>query len=201
MKPLRLKAVVLALGSALLVLTGCEHKKPVVIVPQQAPPTAAAEPSPTPEPPAEQPAEPQQEQAAPSDQTQAATQNKPKHIKKPSPRKPASSEKTTEARNTPQKVIIPAEKAQPTPGPGQISPGPTPGDAQSQTSTEQLLQSAENNLNGIKRTLNKDEEAMRAQVKEFIIQSRKAIGENDPARAHNLAVKARLLSDELVKQR
>ena len=207
MKPLRLNAAVLALCSVLLILTGCEHKKPVVVVPQQAPPTAAAEPSATPEPEAAPPADQPQEQAtqaqpAPSDQAPAAaTQENPSRIKKPSPRKPANPEKTTEARNTPQKVVIPAEKAQPTPVPGQISPGQTPGDAHSQTSTEQLLQGAESNLNGIKRTLNKDEEAMRAQIRDFISQSRKAIGENDPARAHNLAVKARLLSDELVKQR
>jgi hypothetical protein len=42
---------------------------------------------------------------------------------------------------------------------------------------------------------------MRAQIREFIKQSRNATTENDPARAHTLAVKARLLSDELVKQR
>jgi hypothetical protein len=42
---------------------------------------------------------------------------------------------------------------------------------------------------------------MRTQIKEFINQSRKATTENDPARAHILAVKARLLSDDLVKQR
>ena len=84
----------------------------------------------------------------------------------------------------------------------QISPGPTPADGgNNQTSTDQLLQGAEANLNGITRTLSKDEEAMRAQIKEFIKQSRTATTENDPARAHTLAVKARLLSDELVKQR
>ena len=42
---------------------------------------------------------------------------------------------------------------------------------------------------------------MLAQIREFITQSRKATTENDPERAHNLAVKARVLSDELVKQR
>ena len=56
-------------------------------------------------------------------------------------------------------------------------------------------------MNGIKRQLNKDEEVMLAQIREFITQSRKATTENDPERAHNLAVKARVLSDELVKQR
>ena len=105
-------------------------------------------------------------------------------------------------RTTTPKKIIPAEPA-PTPQQtGQISPGPTPADGgNSQASTDQLLQGAEANLNGITRTLSKDEEAMRAQIREFIKQSRTATTENDPARAHTLAVKARLLSDELVKQR
>jgi hypothetical protein len=56
-------------------------------------------------------------------------------------------------------------------------------------------------LNNLKRQLSKDEEAMRAQIREFITQSRRAISDNDPTRAHTLAVKARLLSDDLVKQR
>jgi hypothetical protein len=63
------------------------------------------------------------------------------------------------------------------------------------------LQNAESNLNGIKRQLNTEEEAMRVQIREFITQSHKAITENDPQRAHILAVKARLLSEELIKRR
>lgn len=95
---------------------------------------------------------------------------------------------------------MPADKSiPPQTSNGQISPGPTPTNNGSQASTEQLLQSAENNLNGIKRLLTKEEEVMQAQIREFIKQSRNAITENDLARAHILAVKARLLSDELVK--
>jgi len=207
MKPLRLNVAIFGLCSALILLAGCQHKKTVPIVPQQAPPTAAAEPSPTPEQPAA--TDQNQEQAAtatptPADQTQTTEQkDKQAHPKKPSPRKPATAntdKSTTEARNTPQKRVIPAEKTEPTPSAGQISPGPTPSDTTQQASTEQLLQSAEFNLNRIKRQLSKDEEAMRAQAKEFISQSRKAIGENDPARAHILAVKAQLLSVELTRQ-
>jgi hypothetical protein len=115
--------------------------------------------------------------------------------------KKPSGDKSEVAHNNPPKKIIPAEPS-PTPQQtGQISPGPTPAGGNSQISTDQLLQSAEANLNGITRTLSKDEEAMRAQIREFIKQSRTATTENDPARAHTLAVKARLLSDELVKQR
>ena len=215
MKPLRLNVTILALWFV-LVLSGCQHKKQVLIVPQQPPPTAAPEPSPTPEATASQTAEQQDktQQTQPSSEQvkpEPAQKETPKHARKPSPRKPAQQtaangdKSTTEiARNTPNnKKIIPAEKAEPTPpSGGQISPGPTPADtAHGQASTDQLLQTAESNLNGIKRQLSKDEEVMRAQIKEFISQSHKATTENDPARAYNLAVKARVLSDELVKQR
>jgi len=210
MKALRQNAAIFGLCCALGLLAGCQHKKPVLVMPQQQPPTAAPSPSPTPEPAAteQQPAEQTQTQPAQTassepEKTEPAKE-KPRHGKKPSPRKPAqaSGEKPAEiARNTPRK-IIPPEKATPTPTPGQISPGPTPsGGTQDQNATEQLLQSAESNLNGIKRQLNKEEEAVRAQIREFISQSRKAITENDPDRAHKLAVKARLLSDDLARQR
>lgn len=208
MKPLRLNVILLALCVA-VVLSGCQHKKQVLIVPQQPPPTAASTPSPTPEPAASQTAEPadKAQQAEPSAEPakQAPEQKEaPKHVRKPSPRKPAGGEKSTTevARNNPGKKVIPPEKAEPTPPSGQISPGPTPADTRhDQAATDQLLRTAESNLNGIKRQLNKDEEAMLAQIREFISQSRKATTENDPERAHNLAVKARVLSDELVKQR
>jgi len=209
MKPLRLNLIVPGLVLA-AVLSGCEHRKQPLIVPQQPPPTVAPSPSPTPEatPPqtAEQPEKSQEGQpsAEQSNTTTAQSQQKEaaKHPHKPSPRKPAGEKPTTEvARNTPNRKIVPAEKAEPTPTPGPVAPGPTPADIHGQSSTDQLLQLAESNLNGIKRTLNKDEEAMRAQIKAFIDQSRNATRENDPTRAYNLAVKARVLSDELVKQR
>jgi hypothetical protein len=210
MKPLRLNVFVLVLGLAGF-LSGCEHKKQPLIVPQQAPPTVAPSPSPTPEATQAQAAEQadkSQQQSEPSPEQKpepAQTDQKeaPKHPRKPSPRKPAAGDKSTSevARNTSGRKVIQAEKAEPTPTPGPIAPGPTPTDAHGQASTDQLLQLAETNLNGIKRTLSREEEAMRAQIKEFISQSRKATTENDPGRAYNLAVKARVLSDELVKQR
>jgi hypothetical protein len=207
MKPLRRKAAVFALCSVLAALCGCHQKKPVLVVPQQPPPTAAPTPLPTPEPATAQPAEQQEpsQQGASPEQTkpEPSQTEKSRHGKKPSPRKPAqqptSGDKgnTEVARNAPGRKIIPADKAEPTPTPGQISPG---GGTQDQAATEQLLQNAESNLNGIKRQLSKEEEAKRTQAKEFITQSRKAITENDSTRAHTLAVKARTLSEELVKQ-
>jgi hypothetical protein len=216
MKPLRLSSTAVVLLLA-LIGSGCEHKKPVLVMPQQPPTTVAPQPTPTPAPTEAQPAEqPQEAQpaATPAEQPNAgdktSEKTNPRHGRRAGTKKPAVSpsstgnEKSSEvARNSPSRKIIPAEKAEPTPpSTGQISPGPSPTDStHSQTSTDQLLQGAEANLNGITRQLSKDEEAMRAQSRDFIRQSRAAITENDLARAHTLAVKARLLSDELIRQR
>jgi hypothetical protein len=206
MKTLRLNPAAAGVLLLALMTAGCEHKKPVLVMPQQPPPTSTPQATPTPTQAEAQPAQQQPEAQpapTPAEQPQAAGKTaekpKPKHPRHAAAKKPG--EKPEVAHNTPRK-IIPAEPA-PTPQQtGQISPGPTPADGgNSQASTDQLLQGAEANLNGITRTLSKDEEAMRAQIREFIKQSRTATTENDPARAHTLAVKARLLSDELVKQR
>jgi protein TonB len=201
MKTLRLNSAVAGLVLLALITSGCEHKKPVLVMPQQTPPPAAT-PQATPTPaeaetqPAQQPPE-AQPTATPAEQPKTADKTKPKHTRHAAAKKPG--DKSDVAHNNPPRKIIPAE---PAPTPQQISPGPTPANGgNNQASTDQLLQGAEANLNGITRTLSKDEEAMRAQIREFIKQSRTATTENDPARAHTLAVKARLLSDELVKQR
>lgn len=193
MKPLRLNIATFALWSALTLLAGCTHKKPVLVAPQPLPPPPAAEPSPTPEPaqPTEKTEQAQDAQAPSPDQTKpdTAQADKSKHPPKPSPRKPA-------------RKVIDADKSEPAPAAGQVSPAPNAADAShAQGSTEQLLKSAEANLNSINRQLSKDEEAKRSQALQFIAQSRKATDENDSTRAYNLAVKARLLSDELVQQR
>jgi outer membrane biosynthesis protein TonB len=204
MKTLRLNAAIAYALLLVLVIAGCEHKKPVLVMPQQPPPPAAtpeATPAEAETKPAEQQPPEAQPAATPADQSKAgektADKAKPKHPRHSAAKKPG--EKSEVAHNNPPRKVIPAE---PAPTPQQISPGPTPADGgNSQASTDQLLQGAEANLNGITRTLSKDEEAMRAQIREFIKQSRTATTENDPARAHTLALKARLLSDELVKQR
>ncbi|HZE23819.1 MAG TPA: hypothetical protein VE054_07495 [Blattabacteriaceae bacterium] len=208
MKTLRLNPAAAGVLLLALIAAGCQHKKPVLVMPQQPPPTATPQATPTPAATEAQPAEQQPQEAqpttTPAEQPQAgektAEKKKPKHPRHVATKKP-SGDKSEVAHNNPPKKIIPAEPS-PTPQEtGQISPGPTPAGGNTQISTDQLLQGAEANLNGITRTLSKDEEAMRAQIREFIKQSRTATTENDPARAHTLAMKARLLSDELVKQR
>ena len=212
MKLLRLNSLLLTLALA-AAISGCAgKKKPVLVMPQQPPPTATPEVSPTPVPAAESPAPEQQNPAQPAESAtadQAKQQDKTKTKaakrpaqKKPSPSTPASGDKPAEvARNSPPKKVVQEPPKPDTQPVGPISPGPTPASTHDQASTEQLLQSAESNLNGIKRQLTPEEENMRAQIREFINQSHKATSENDPVRAHTLAVKARLLSDDLVKQR
>jgi hypothetical protein len=212
MNTLRLNPAVIGL-LLLVIASGCAHKKPVLVMPQQQPPTTAPQPTPVPADtqPAEQP-EAAQPAATPAEQPRTgektAEKTKPRRGHQTATKKPAASasssggDKSEVAHNTTGKKVIPPDPELPSPQSGQISPGPMPTDVtHSQISTDQLLQGAEANLNGITRPLSKDEEAMRAQSREFIKQSRAAITENDLARAHNLAVKARLLSDELSKQR
>jgi len=205
MKPLRLNIAVVALVLLLGISLGCQHKKPIPVMPQQPPATEAPQPTPTPEPAAQvadQPIVPAPE-PTPAEQPKTAEKTKPNHGRHAAAKKPSPSASGEVAKNTPpKKSVVQPDKTDTPTSIGQISPGPTPADAtHSQTSTDQLLQSAESNLNSITRQLSKDEEAMRTQIQEFITQSRNATKQNDPARAHNLAVKARLLSDDLVKQR
>jgi len=68
-------------------------------------------------------------------------------------------------------------------------------------STEQLLESTDANLRSIKRLLSSDEESIVAQVRDYVTQSKQATKDGDLVRAHNLALKAHLLSDELAKPR
>ena len=70
---------------------------------------------------------------------------------------------------------------------------------QKQTTAE-LLAATEKNLTSVNRKLSHDEQAMVAQIKTYIAQSHKATSDNDFERAYNLATKARLLSDALVKK-
>jgi hypothetical protein len=65
--------------------------------------------------------------------------------------------------------------------------------------TEQLLTAAENNLKqATTRQLNTDQAAVVEQIRNYIAQARSATKSGDAQRGHNLAVKARLLSDDLV---
>jgi hypothetical protein len=83
---------------------------------------------------------------------------------------------------------------------GVISPGMAHTDElHHRLSTAQLVQSTEDNLKSLSRTLSDDDKSVIEQIRNYLAQSRSATAENDVVRAHNLALKAHLLSDELVK--
>jgi hypothetical protein len=72
--------------------------------------------------------------------------------------------------------------------------------ASQQRSTEQLTAAADDNLKKIGgRQLSASQQEMVNQVKQFMDQSKTAVAAGDLERGHNLAQKAHLLSEELVK--
>ena len=213
---IRIRTAWIRLLAATLPTSGCNlfKKKPNVPAQTQAPSIEQSKPeeaqAEAPKPQTEKPAaEPVQEAAKPEAAASPATA-KPKSrrtAKKPAPPPPAKPAAPAEAQQTaslsvpekPGRVVISegsAAASQPT-----LSTvvGHDEATHHRQT-TEQLLEGTDSNLKGITRTLTADEQAMVRQIREYMEQSRTAASEQDLVRAHNLALKAHLLSDELVKR-
>ena len=70
--------------------------------------------------------------------------------------------------------------------------------SQTQQSTAQLLDSAEQNLRNLNRTLSKDELDIVSSIRSYINQAKSALKDQDLERAHMLAAKARQLSEGLL---
>ncbi len=77
---------------------------------------------------------------------------------------------------------------------------PTMKDNETKLNTERSLQNTEKDLKAINFTPSLDQKSMMDQIKTYINQSRTANTEGDVLRASNLAQKARLLCDELLKK-
>jgi len=72
--------------------------------------------------------------------------------------------------------------------------------SKTQQTTTQLLDSTEQNLrNLVNRSLTNDELNIVSQIRSYINQAKSALKEQDLERAHNLALKARQLSDGLLR--
>jgi hypothetical protein len=71
---------------------------------------------------------------------------------------------------------------------------------QQRQTTVQLQARTEANLRGLTRALSDDEKAMVQQIRAYLQQSRTAATDGDTERAYNLAFKAHLLSNELMKR-
>lgn len=97
----------------------------------------------------------------------------------------------------PKKVVRNGSAAEPE---IQLVGGTTDQQAANERSTEQLTAATEDNLKKIAgRQLTANEQESVGQIKQYMEQSKQAVASGDAERAHNLAQKARLLSDQLVK--
>jgi len=175
---------------------GCEKQKPQLPPKMQAPTITESVPDRIPEiAPAPIAPAPQQEVAVEEPAPKKAPPKR-KNAKKPAPAPAANQAAPVVATNHP-----PAS-------PPVDSPAPDPAIAaansqqlnwQKQTTTE-LLDAVEKDIKNLNRGLTHDEDVMLAQIRSYIAQSRKATSDGDFERAYNLAKKAQLLSDALVKK-
>ena len=80
-----------------------------------------------------------------------------------------------------------------------LSPGLSPQQASHQKETDQLLAASDANLQKLAgRQLNPGQQDTVKQIKDYMVQAKTAVKVGDVQRAHNLAVKASLLSADLV---
>ena len=171
-----------------LALTACHNKNQVQNQPPLAPPIEDAPPPPPSKAPANlpppvitvpQPAQP----AAQAQTTPAPPQPKPRKHKP----KPTEQEKTEVAQND----AAPKVSAD-----GNFSPA-EPADLRQETSTS--IAQTTKGLNQITRKLNDQEQKTRAQILEFLKQAKTALDSGDVDGARTLALKARVLLNELVQ--
>jgi hypothetical protein len=164
-----------------LMLTGCFHKTQVAQNQPLAPPIEDTtppkpEPAPTNLPPPEVTLP---EQSQPLQITQP-----PEPVKKPARhKKPANTNTQVASNGTPAVSAI-----------GTLSTGDPPNMRQQ---TDDSIASTEKALNGITRRLNDQEQKTSAQIREFLKQARDALTSGDVDGAHTLALKAKVLLDEL----
>jgi hypothetical protein len=192
----------------LLPAAGCQKKQPQI--PNQA--NAPAEPIPTPLPPEiteETPPPP-----APEPEPQPAKVDEPKpqpakrHKKKPASPPAATAQNSDPNPQSTSSANSSLAAAHPPASPANEAPPDTAIAAdvssaqllQQKQTTAQLLDATEKTLNGLPHNLSHDEGEMVVQIRSYLAQSRKATTDGDFERAYNLATKAHLLSDALVKK-
>lgn len=193
------------LGLSLLLSVACKKKKPPLPPQAQAPTVSVPVDAEISQAPPAAPPEPQQQATATPVPEKPKTP--PRHRKKPAPQPPPSTQESASASPPSNPGTTTVAASHPPLNPAGSAPDTAiAADASSQQvnvqkqNTTELLAAAEKNLQSANRTLSHDEQAMVAQIKTYIEQSRKATSDKDFERAYNLATKARLLSDALVKK-
>lgn len=194
-------------ASILLVGVGCAKKKPQLPAQTKAPvetidtplPPEISETVPPPPPPTPAPAPQQQPEIA---------QKPVKHHskKKPTTVQPSLQAANPSPANTPSNSNTTMAAAHPPANPAETQPDPAIAadvtNAQlvrQKQSTAELIEETEKTIGGLK-NLSHDEEEMLTQIRSYVTQSRKATTDGDFERAFNLATKAHLLTDALVKK-
>jgi hypothetical protein len=150
------------------------------------PPSAQNVPLPPPPPPKKVRKKPKPPAAKPPDTAQSPTAG--------GASQPSASGSQTSAQANP-----PAGAAG-TPSPiGQLTTGDSAMGEKAKHETADLITSTEQGLSGIKRSLSTEEKVTAAQIRTFLKQAQQALDNGDTDGAHGLALKAKLLLDELTK--
>jgi hypothetical protein len=200
-----LVSVALTTPSIAVVVLPAQH---IELSQETQPPAAAPSNSPQDSPQDGAPATPPMEPAQPGVEPQSGAQPE---TKKPESIAPTAKAKTTSKKRRHRKTGAGATSATPdkkvvrnggTTDPAvQLAPGMSKEQASSQRqSTAQLLAATDNNLKQISaRPLNSSQQDSISQIRKYMEQARAAEQTGDLERSHNLASKALLLSDDLVK--
>jgi hypothetical protein len=109
---------------------------------------------------------------------------------------PSGSGSQASAQTTP--PLTPGATGPPSPI-GQLTTGDSAMGEKAKHETSDLITSTEQGLSGIKRALSTEEKVTAAQIRTFIKQAQQALDNGDTDGAHGLALKAKLLLDELTK--
>jgi type IV secretory pathway VirB10-like protein len=200
-------AVILGLWFALAGSTpsGSTHSRPQsgdfrALAQETTPPESPKPPEPQPAAPAQEPAPQQPQAGSPPAPPDSASQNaEPAEQPAPTKTKKHSHKKKSRSADPPAKVVIRnGGTADPTVN---LSPGLSKGQAANQLqNANQLLNATESNLKQLsERTLSLPQQDTIKQIRSYMDQARKAVDAGDLERGHNLAFKAHLLSDDLVK--
>jgi len=197
--------VIVVVGVVLLATASCQKKQPQLPIQAKAPaepiatplPPEITEEIPPPPPPAAPPP------ATPKVEEEPKPQPAKHHKRKPSspPTQTSESSAQPSASSTIATARPPANLASEAPPDMAIAADVSSAQLlQQKQTTAQLVEATEKTLNGLPHDLSHDEEEMVAQIKSYLAQSRKATTDGDFERAYNLATKAHLLSDALVKK-
>ncbi|HVP53489.1 MAG TPA: hypothetical protein VMU45_00720 [Candidatus Eisenbacteria bacterium] len=207
---LQRKFVTLLLLLALLLTEACNKKKPTLPAQAPAPTVAEALPDEIPE----NPDVPSTEIAQAPAATPAPNSKPKKPVRTPKKKPTVASAPATAASNSspPAPVATPNNQTVATLRPPKnpttdsapdlaiAAAIPSQQISQQKEETTRIVDATENALKGIHRSLSDDEKAMRTQIQSYLQQSRKATSDGDYERAYNLAKKAQLLAEALIKK-